>query len=237
LPDAHIVSLAADDPPDEPRTSLAESFFAGWPALRDKRLILFLSRIHPKKGLDLLIPACAELMRTRADVRLVMVGPGETSYVRSLQRRAAAVGVGEQIVWTGPLTGRSKWSALAAADVFALPSYQENFAIVVAEAMQMAVPVVLSRCVNIWEDVTTADAGSACDLDPKSVADQIARYLDDPVLARATGERGRELVRTTFTWERSAQACERMYEGVLSRTLRSPRKFVEPTVQSKALSS
>lgn len=215
LPDAHIVPLAADEPPAEPRSQLAEEFLARWPELRGQRLVVFLSRLHSKKGLDLLIPACAALMRSRSDVQLVLAGPGEDGYVESLRELARHSGIAGRVTFTGALSGRLKWSVLAAGAVFALPSYQENFAIVVAEAMQVGLPVVLSRRVNIWKDVTEAGAGLACELDSASAASALGRFLDDPALSERAGQAGQRLARSKFTWELTAEACEMMYNRVL----------------------
>src|SRR5208337_3254417 len=95
-----------------------------------RTLILFLSRLDAKKGLDLLLPAYAEIQRRHPGAMLVIAGDGEKDYVASLQARAAQLGVADGVVWTGFLDGAEKLAAFAAAHAFILPSYSENFGIV-----------------------------------------------------------------------------------------------------------
>jgi glycosyltransferase involved in cell wall biosynthesis len=108
-----------------------------------------------------------------------------------------------------------KWGAMAAASVFALPSYQENFALTVVEAMQAGLPVVLSERVNIWRDVTGAGAGVACALDPDAVAAALGPFLQDEARREAFGQRGRVLAGERYTWDRTADATEEVYRKVL----------------------
>ena len=159
LPSGYIVPLGSDEPPQAGRNVLAEEFLCEHPHLRGRALVTFLSRLHPKKGLDLLIPAFADLVTRRPSAHLVLVGPGEESYVQRLRQLVDQLSIAECVTFIGPLEGRAKWAALAASNVFVLPSFQENFAIVVVEAQRMGVPVVLSRRVNIWEDIVSGGGG------------------------------------------------------------------------------
>lgn len=148
-PPAHI-DAAAFAP-----TGLYDRF----PQLRGHRLLLFMGRLHPKKGCDLLIEAFAATLAKDPAWRLVFAGPDETGWQRELAARAATLGIADRIVWTGMLHGTQKWSALAAAEVFALPSHQENFGIAVAESLACGVPVLISNAVNIWREIDQAHAG------------------------------------------------------------------------------
>jgi glycosyltransferase involved in cell wall biosynthesis len=127
----------------------------------------------------------------------------------------------DRVVFTGPLAAEAKWQALAASTVFALPSYQENFALTVVEALRIGVPVVLSRRVNIWEDVTKAGAGIACDLNVASVASAILQYLHAPGMRAVSAAQGQQLVAQRFNWDRSAEAMEIVYQQLLAGTSRS----------------
>lgn len=141
-----------------------KEFFLGmFPQLRDKRLVLFISRIHPKKGCDLLIEAFAEVMSRDVSLQLVMVGPDETGWKKDLMKQSETLGIADRITWTGMLTGDAKWGAYRSADVFILPSHQENFGIVVAEAMMCGVPVLISDKVNIWREIEADKAGLVAD--------------------------------------------------------------------------
>ena len=138
---------------------LSDAFLAAFPELRDKRLLLYLGRIHEKKGGDLLVDAFARVLRDRPDLHLVMAGPGEPGMVDALKRRAAELGVASRISWPGMLSGDLKWGAFHAADVFCLPSHQENFGIAVVEALACGKPVLISDKVNIWREIAKDGAG------------------------------------------------------------------------------
>ncbi|MBY0468292.1 MAG: glycosyltransferase [Burkholderiaceae bacterium] len=140
----------------------AEVFCQQWPATRGKRIVLFLGRLHPKKGGDLLIEAFARVAARDPSLHLVMAGPDDRSGVRAgWENLALRSGVSDRVTFTGMLTGDVKWAALRAAEVFALPSHQENFGIAVVEALAMGVPVLISNKVNIWREIVADDAGFA----------------------------------------------------------------------------
>jgi glycosyltransferase involved in cell wall biosynthesis len=216
LPAGYVVSLGADEPPATGRAELAERFLAMHPELRGRSLVTFLGRLHPKKGLDLLIPAFAAVLQAVSDARLMLVGPGEENYLRSLRGSVVEYGLRDAVVFTGPLANEAKWQALAASTVFVLPSYQENFALTVVEALRCGVPVVLSRRVNIWQDVTRAEAGLACDLSVAGVAGAILRYVQEPALRAAAASGGQALIAERFNWDRSVLALEDVYMRLLS---------------------
>lgn len=144
-------------PPDAP--ALREAFWQAWPELRGKRLVLFLGRIHPKKGCDLLIRAFAEYSRDVPDAHLMIAGPDLTGWQPSLQTIATSCAIADRITWPGMLQGDLKWGAFYASDVFALPSHQENFGVAVAEALACGLPVLISDKVNIWREVAEDHAG------------------------------------------------------------------------------
>jgi glycosyltransferase involved in cell wall biosynthesis len=149
--------------PDCDLDSAREEFLSRWPALRGFRLAISIGRIHPKKGLDILIESFAETLANDPAWRLVIVGPDQIGLRKGLEGLAVRLRVTDKIVWTGMLTGNVKWGALAASEVFVLPSHQENFGIVVAEAMACSVPVILSNKVNIWREVKNYGAGLICE--------------------------------------------------------------------------
>ena len=153
-----VGSYGTSTPPqDEQR--LSDVFLTAFPALKGKRLVLFLGRLHEKKGCDLLIDAFARVAAEAPDVQLVMAGPGEETLARQLQGRAEALGIAHRVTWTGMLTGDLKWGAFHACEVFCLPSHQENFGIAVAEALACRRPVLISNKVNIWREIEQDGAG------------------------------------------------------------------------------
>lgn len=137
----------------------SRAFRAHVPALGERRFLLFLSRIHPKKGCDLLIEAFAAVASLHPDLDLVIAGPDQTGWRRELVALAEARGVAGRIHWLGMLSGDLKWGAFRAAEAFVLPSHQENFGIVVAEAMAAGQPVLISDKVNIWREVKAGGGG------------------------------------------------------------------------------
>jgi glycosyltransferase involved in cell wall biosynthesis len=137
----------------------ATSFLDRYPALRGKRLLLFMGRLHAKKGCDLLLEAYAATLAKDSAWRLIFAGPDDLNWRQTLEARAHSLRIADRIVWTGMLRDTLKWSAFAAAEVFALPSHQENFGIAVAEALACGVPVLISREVNIWREIESANAG------------------------------------------------------------------------------
>ena len=134
-------------------------FFAKYPQLGGKRIFLFLSRIHEKKGCDLLIEAFAKVCKEDPLLHLVMAGPGSNAILNKLKTLAVQLGITERITWTGMVQGDDKWAAYYASEAFVLPSHQENFGIVVAEALACGLPVLISDKVNIWREIEADGAG------------------------------------------------------------------------------
>ncbi|WP_116139171.1 glycosyltransferase [Trinickia diaoshuihuensis] len=186
-----VTGFGIAPPPDDPSGGAA--FFEAYPALRGKRILLFLSRIHEKKGCDLLIEAFAQVAGRHPDVRLVIAGPGDDATVDALERLADARGIGAQVVWTGMLSGAVKWAALRAAEVFVLPSHQENFGIAVVEALASATPVIITDCVNIWREVAASGAGMVVKDTLEGVGAGIATWCDTKGPAEIAEMRGRAL--------------------------------------------
>lgn len=136
-----------------------EVFLQAYPHLQDKRIILFLSRIHQKKGCDLLLDAFSQVAGSDGRLHLVMAGPDQTGWAASLRAQAQRLGIDRCITWAGMLQDEMKWSAFQAAEVFCLPSHSENFGIVVAEALACGKPVLISNKVNIWREIEADAAG------------------------------------------------------------------------------
>ncbi|VTU39896.1 Mannosylfructose-phosphate synthase [Variovorax sp. PBS-H4] len=154
-----VVGSYGTSTPPQDAERLSDVFLSSFPELRNKRLLLFLGRIHEKKGCDLLIEAFAQVASKAPDVHLVMAGPGDDALVRQLQARARSLGLASRISWPGMLSGDLKWGAFHACEVFCLPSHQENFGIAVAEAMACSRPVLISDKVNIWREIDADHAG------------------------------------------------------------------------------
>jgi glycosyltransferase involved in cell wall biosynthesis len=189
---AVVTGLGTTPPPPGVDASL---FLDRYPELRGKRLLLFMGRIHPKKGCDLLLDAYAATMAKDPAWRLIFAGPDSLNWQQTLAARAAALGIADRIVWTGMLRDAMKWSALFAAEVFALPSHQENFGIAVAESLACGVPVLISREVNIWREIEADHAGLVA---PDTVEGTISLLKDWQQLPAAERATMRENARRCF---------------------------------------
>jgi glycosyltransferase involved in cell wall biosynthesis len=135
-----------------------------FPRLREKSFLLFLGRLHEKKG-------CAELIRAFAEIensslQLVLAGPcANDDYLQRLKRLTNELNLGKTITFCGMLTGNLKWGAFAAAEAFILPSHQENFGIAVVEALACGTPVLISNKINIWREIVNDACGFAAEDD------------------------------------------------------------------------
>jgi glycosyltransferase involved in cell wall biosynthesis len=183
----------------------ASAFLERYPELRRKRLLLFMGRLHPKKGCDLLLEAYASTMAKDPAWRLVFAGPDAANWQQKLAARADTLGISDRITWTGMLRDTLKWSALAAAEVFALPSHQENFGIAVAEALACGLPVLISREVNIWREIESANAGLVAPDTLAGTTSLLTRWQQLPDAER-TGmrEKARQCFAQHFDIEHSA---------------------------------
>jgi glycosyltransferase involved in cell wall biosynthesis len=217
LPGGEIVPLGADVPPRVSRDRLAAAFEARFPESAGRRCMVFLGRIHPKKGLERILTELPRIVEACPDALLVVAGSGEPAYVQGLQRQVHRAGLSRHATFTGLLLGDLKWGALAAAELFLLPSQQENFAIAVAEAMQMAVPVIVSEKVNTWPFIKQAGAGVVLDIARPcgELGAIIVTLLNDRDGLRAMGERGRNFARDNFTWASTASRTIALYERLL----------------------
>lgn len=169
------------------------AFRARFPHLEGQRIILFLSRLDEKKGLDLLLAAFARVHQQCPDTVLVLAGSGHPDFVAALQDRSAAMGISSSVLWAGFLSGEQKWAALADADIFVLPSYSENFGNAVVEAMAAGLPVVVSDQVGIHSEIAEAGAGAVVPCNVDRLAQQLLEFLADPKLRSAVGQNGRRL--------------------------------------------
>lgn len=154
----YVIPYGAKGPTGEPEV-LKQKLFEQCPAVRGQRYLLFLGRIHRKKGCDMLIDAFAKVAATDPELHLVMAGPDQQQWGIELQETALKAGIAARIHWPGMITGDTKWGAFYAAEAFILPSHQENFGIAVAEAMACGKPVLLSDQVNIAAEIAGNGAG------------------------------------------------------------------------------
>jgi glycosyltransferase involved in cell wall biosynthesis len=154
-----VSPLGVETPPAT-SSQAKEEFLASYPALRNTRILLFLGRLHPKKGCDILIDALARIVDDPQNrVSLVLAGPDQIGWEADLRARIARLNLGSRVAFTGMLQGAMKQGAFASADAFILPSHQENFGMSVVEALAAGLPVLISNRVNIWREIDMDRAG------------------------------------------------------------------------------
>lgn len=165
-------------PPGGDPAQQREAFFATCPGARDRRFLLFLGRINPKKGCDMLVDAFVNAAAHCPELDLVMAGPDAQNWRGELEQRVRAAGLDRRVHWPGMLLGDVKWGAFHAAEAFILPSHQENFGIAVAEALACGRPALLSDRVNIAAEIAADGAGLMEPDTPEGTARLIGRWLE-----------------------------------------------------------
>ena len=194
-----------------------QQFLVGFPRARGKQVVLFLSRIDRKKGIELLIDAFAMVRENNQDVALVIAGDGEKAYVRELRERGRRVDherehEHDDVIWTGHLSGEMKAAALAAADVFVLPSASENFGIAAAESLAAGVPTIVSEEVALSSDIRQYDAGVVVKRDVQQLASAINDLLSNKEKAATLTANGRRLVQELYSPEAVGKALHYLYQ-------------------------
>lgn len=199
-----IVPFGGSQPP-ESLDDLAEDFRREYPILEGRRMLLFLGRVHEKKGCDILIEAFSRIAKEHKSIVLGIAGPGTDALVTELKSLATKLGVSNKIMWFGMLNGTRKWGALAASFGFVLPSHQENFGISVVEALACGKPVVISNKVNIWSEIKSANAGFVGEDNVDDTWSSLDALLAlNPVDLCEMSSRGVELYRRSFSVESMA---------------------------------
>ena len=188
-----------------------------YPELVDRRIVLFLGRIDFKKGLDLLIPAFADVAKSRPDIHLVVAGPDSTGYGANLWRWIREQGIESRVLMTGMLQGDLKLAAFREAEFFVLPSYGENFGVAVTEAMACGLPVIISDQVAIWDAVESSGAGLVVQCNVPSVAAAMSQLLDDRTLAKEMGNAARRAAEDFYSWPMIGKKLEEEYASILAR--------------------
>jgi glycosyltransferase involved in cell wall biosynthesis len=178
---------------------------------RSEPTILFLSRLHYKKGCEHLIRAAASLRNAGVNARFVFAGSGEPDYVQSLKDLAGRLDIADNCHFVGQVEGLQKVSLYQASDLFVLPSSQENLGIALVEAMACGVPVVTTKGVDIWHDLEDNDVGSIVGDPAHGLAEEIRRLVKDPRARREMGARAREWALREFDADSIRRRFEDMY--------------------------
>lgn len=183
----------------------------------DQLLVLFMSRIDPKKGLDLLIPALERLLIKDCDFYFVLAGtnPQDPNYEQQIQQQIKTSTIASRTTITGFVKGELKAALLEEADVFVLPSYYENFGIAVAEAMVAGTPVVISDQVHIWEEIKDAEAGWVCACEVEALTNTLREALRDTAELRRRGANAQDYALKNYSWDAIAQTMIQAYRQIV----------------------
>lgn len=214
--DGTVIPLGAEPGPAS-RPDLARGFFTRHPDLADRPILIFLGRLHPKKRPEAILSALPRILAVAPRTVLIYVGDGDADTRARLN--GAALPFGPSVRFLGLLTGVEKWQALAAADLFILPSQQENFAIAAAEALRIGTPALLTPQVDIAPEVIAAGAGlmlNGPDL-PRAIAESSVVLLMDRSRHTAMSASAIRLAESAYTWPECARRTRALYDRILAK--------------------
>jgi glycosyltransferase involved in cell wall biosynthesis len=199
---------------DIPRQRDARLFLETYPSLEGKRIVLFLARLHPKKGIDLLLRAWSKVFSSFPEAHLVLAGPGTEEIKVKMHRFIKDKNLQSSVLITGMLNDKFKWSALSAAECFVLPSFSEGLSISVLEAMGMGLPVLITVPCNMPE-VARYKAGWQIEPELSALIQALETILSHPGSTnREIGSRGAELIERQYTWPIIADQMAQLYRWV-----------------------
>lgn len=178
-------------------------------------VLLYLGRLNAKKGLDILIESFSVIQKEIPDARMVIVGGGDPpSFETKVRDWVSEFGLGQKVVFTGPLFGQEKYSAFAGSDVFILPSIAENFCMTMFEAMSFHLPVIISENLNLAADVKQARAGLVVKRDAQSFANSTISLLEDEKLKSELSQNGFQFAKT-FSWQKTGEKLNNLIHNVV----------------------
>jgi glycosyltransferase involved in cell wall biosynthesis len=198
-----------------PEGATPELLLEAYPDLRSRRIILFLGRLHPKKGVDLLCSAWSRIAANFPDAVLLIAGPDSDGTMSKLKAMVEGARIAKQVAFVGMLTGQLKWSALAASEVFVLPSHSEGFSVSTIEALGMGIPVIITR--QCWfPQVAEASCGWVIEPDVDQIADVITESLKMSSTERlARRDNARKLVESHYSWPVVGRKMGQVYEWIV----------------------
>lgn len=203
---------------DLPGPQLAREKFA---VLREDGAptVLFLSRLHYKKGPEFLLQAAAKLKELGVTGKVAFAGTGDPAYIDSLKAMAEQLGVSDRVHFLGMVVGREKLSLYQSADLFVLPTSQENFGLVLIEALACGTPIVTTKGVDIWRDVEASGSAMICDQAPQHLAETISTILNNDGLRRGMASKARQWVFREFDERVLLRRFEGLYENAANASV------------------
>ncbi len=192
-----------------------EIFYQQFPHTRHKTLILFLGRIDPKKGLDLLAPAFAEVYRQFPNTHLIVAGPDSINFMPTAEQYFIDADCREGVTFTRMLKGDIKLAALAAASIYVAPSYSEGFSMSVLEGMASGLPCIITTGCN-FPEAATAKVARVVDVDADSIANALIDCLQNPQQAKEMGTLARQFIFNNYTWDIAANKLIGVYRQIIA---------------------
>ncbi|HBL10858.1 MAG TPA: glycosyltransferase [Cyanobacteria bacterium UBA11162] len=192
-----------------------EIFYQAFPATRNKTIILFLGRIDPKKGLDLLAPAFAKVHNQFPETHLVVAGLDSIGFLPTARNYFIQVGCLDAVTFTGMLTGSLKQAAFVAANLYVAPSYSEGFSMSVLEGMASGLPCIITTGCN-FPEAAIANVTHVVEINSNALADALLECLNNPQQAQAMGDRAHKFILQNYTWERTAQQLIKLYKAIIN---------------------
>lgn len=205
-----VLPLGVDPPPLITDRSCLEDFAID----PDRPLLLYMSRIEPKKGLDLLIPALEQVAAAGLDFQFVLAGanPQDPDYERRILQQIQGSSIAKRTIATGFISGDMKAALIDRADLFVLPSYYENFGIAVAEAMVAGVPVLISDRVQIWDAIRETDSGWVVPCDTEAIVTALREALEQPEMRKQRGRNAQTCALDRYSWDAIAERMLAVYQ-------------------------
>ena len=191
-----------------------EIFYQEFSETRNKTLIIFLGRIDPKKGLDLLAKAFAKAHKLFPETHLIVAGQDNTGYLPTAQNYFKEEGCADAVTFTGMLTGEIKYAALAASNIYVAPSYSEGFSMSVLEGMATGLPCVITTGCNFPE---AKDVAKIVDIDPEQIANALISLLQTPLEAKNMGDRARAFILENYTWDKIVLKMIAIYNEIIKK--------------------
>ncbi len=210
-----IVAPNGIDPAPFDNLPEPSEFLNRFPTLKEKRVVLFMGRMNPTKGLDILAHSFSSITHHFPDTVLLVAGPDEEGARQNMESILHSEGALDKTVFTGMLTGEDKLAAMACADVFVLSSYSEGFSIAILEAMAVRLPVVITEGCN-FPEAAEHGAGFVVEASETPVAEAMGALLSDAALRARMGRSGRELVTQRYTWQTTAATIVDLYKSLVA---------------------
>ena len=191
------------------------SFRNLYPQLKGKEVMLFLGRLHQKKGIEIALKAFEKVARINKNLYFVIVGPGETSYVNIVKEFIKRLAYSDRVLILGPVNNDIKIAALKESDLFILPSYGENFGISVVEALASGLPIIISKRVGIAEDLSDVLGVIVAECDVEEVASAIIKIISSPELRNHIKFKGPEIAQLLYSIDSMGNQMDMAYKKLI----------------------